>query len=226
MDRRNFCGAGLIAGAGVLAAGSSALAQAQAAPARAADAVKPADAGKKKFKLKYAPQFGHFEAHAGKDPIEQLRFMADQGFSALLDGGFLKKPVELQDKIIKEMEKLGMTLGGPYCSSGSMVASTDRREELAKNYKGICEQLKRVNAKWFLVVPGGLVKDMPMEKQSENVIENPQPAEGRSWQAPITVQRPQGACLYGFACHRQPLSPMGSAFGETFPIIRIVLIAF
>ena len=32
------------------------------------------------FKLKYAPHLGMFKQHAGKDPIYQLNFMADQGF--------------------------------------------------------------------------------------------------------------------------------------------------
>lgn len=162
MDRRSFLGAGAMIGAGLLVAPSSAVLHAQEA--------------NKKFKLKYAPTFGMFENHAGKDLIDQLRFMADSGFSALLDGGFLKRPQEMQDKIAKEMEKLGMTLAGPYCSTTiggqSMVAGTDKKEEYAKYYKGICEQLKRVNGKWFLVVPGALVKGMSMEQMTTNVIEN------------------------------------------------------
>ena len=36
-----------------------------------------------KFNLKYAPHFGMFKNHAGKDPIDQLNFMADQGFTAI-----------------------------------------------------------------------------------------------------------------------------------------------
>jgi hydroxypyruvate isomerase len=165
MNRRSFLGAGTVATGSLLAVAAKAPTQ---DPAPAASA--------KKFRLKYAPMFGAFEAHAGKDPIDQLRFMAEAGFSALLDGGFLGKPQELQDKLAKEMEKLGIALGGPYCShtaSGqSMVAGTDRREEYAKHYKGVCEKLKRVNGKWFLVVPGALVKDMSMEQMAANLVEN------------------------------------------------------
>ncbi|MCX7008425.1 MAG: TIM barrel protein [Kiritimatiellaeota bacterium] len=166
MDRRGFLGAGA---AGLIAAAASARAQAPAADV-------PSATSGKKFKLKYAPMFGAFEAHAGKDPIAQLDFMAEAGFTALLDGGFLGKPVELQDKIIQEMNKLGMTLGGPYCSftagGQSMVAGTDHKEDYAKHYAEVCEKLKRVGGKWFLVVPGGLVKGMPMEQMTANVIEN------------------------------------------------------
>ena len=164
LDRRDFLGIGAVATAGWLAASASTQAQA------------PSATSGKKFKLKYAPMFGAFEAHAGKDPIAQLNFMAEAGFTALLDGGFLKKPQDLQEKIAKEMEKLGMTLGGPYCSTTlggqSLVAGTDKKEEYAKHFKGVCEQLKRSNGKWFLVVPGALVKGMTMEQMTANVIEN------------------------------------------------------
>ena len=34
------------------------------------------------FKLKYAPHFGMFRNHAGDDPVDQLKFAADQGFRA------------------------------------------------------------------------------------------------------------------------------------------------
>ena len=164
LDRRDFLSIGAAATAGLFAAATAARAQAPVATAG------------KKFKLKYAPMFGAFEAHAGKDPVAQLNFMAEAGFSALLDGGFLNKPQELQEKLAREMEKLGMTLGGPYCSKTlggqSLVAGTDHKEDYAKHYKGVCEQLKRVNGKWFLVVPGALVKGLTMEQMTANLIEN------------------------------------------------------
>ena len=37
------------------------------------------------FKLKYAPSIGAFEGHAGKNPVDQIKFMADQGFGAWFD---------------------------------------------------------------------------------------------------------------------------------------------
>ena len=44
------------------------------------------------FKLKYAPHLGMFRNHA-RDPIDQLRFMADQGFRALEDNGMANREV-------------------------------------------------------------------------------------------------------------------------------------
>jgi hydroxypyruvate isomerase len=38
-----------------------------------------------------------FRAHAGDDPIDQLKFMADQGFTALEDNGMRGRPPELQE---------------------------------------------------------------------------------------------------------------------------------
>lgn len=168
LDRRGFLGTSVAAAAGLFASASAARAQAPVGT--------PAATASKKFKLKYGPMFGAFEAHAGKDPIAQLNFMAEAGFTALLDGGFLNKPLELQDKLVKEMDKLGITLGDPYCSytagGQSMVAGIDKKEDYAQHYAEVCEKLKRVNGKWFLVVPGKLVPGMPMEQMTANVIEN------------------------------------------------------
>lgn len=162
-DRRGFLSVG--------AATAGLLAYAPPVPAQ-----EPPEAARKKFKLKYAPTFGAFEAHAGKDPVSQLNFMAEAGFSAVLDGGFLKRPQEQQDKLAKEMEKLAITLGGPYCSTAidgqSLVSGTDKKEDYAKYYKDVCEKLKRVNGKWFLVVPGKLVQGLTMEQMTANAIEN------------------------------------------------------
>ncbi len=175
MDRRSFLGAGIATGAGLMAAGSVELLTAANAPGDSTPSTL-SNQGGKKFQLKYAPTFGMFEAHAGKDLFAQLRFMAEAGFTALLDGDFLGRPSEMQAKLAKEMEQLGITLGGPYCSTTiggqSLVAGTEHQEAYAKYYKDVCEKLKRANGKWFLVVPGELVKGMTMEKMTANLIEN------------------------------------------------------
>ena len=67
MNRRSFLLKTLAAAAAVsTAATKRTLAQSPAA---------------KKFKLKYAPSFGMFAEHAGKDPIDQINFAADHGFT-------------------------------------------------------------------------------------------------------------------------------------------------
>ena len=54
------------------------------------------------FKLKYAPSLGMFREHAGKDPIDQLKFMADQGFRAMFDNGLMNRPPQVQEAIARE----------------------------------------------------------------------------------------------------------------------------
>ena len=58
-----------------------------------------------KFKLKYAPYFGMFQNHAGKDPVDQIKFAADQGFRAMFDNGFMNRPPEEQERLAREMDR-------------------------------------------------------------------------------------------------------------------------
>lgn len=60
------------------------------------------------FNLDYAPHFGMFKAHSGDDLVDQLKFMADQGFRSLEDNGLLGRSVEDQNRIGKTLEQLGM----------------------------------------------------------------------------------------------------------------------
>ena len=102
MDRRTFLAtslAGAAASTGFLA------------PTRAAGQQAEGSFGPDRFKLKYAPHFGMFRHHAGKDPVDQVKFMADQGFTALEDNGMMGKPPALQERIAAAMAERGMTMG-------------------------------------------------------------------------------------------------------------------
>ncbi len=131
----------------------------------------------KKFKLKYAPTLGAFNGHVGKDPIDNLKFMADQGFSAMFDNGMMRKPVELQEKIAKEMSRLDMTLG-PFVlyADFSKKSFVTRDPEIRKMLKDLMKKgvecAKRVNAKWALVVPGRFDEGLEWDYQTANVIDN------------------------------------------------------
>lgn len=131
----------------------------------------------KKFKLKYAPSFGMFQQHAGKDLIDQLKFMADQGFSAMFDNQLMKKPRDEQDKIAKEMSRLDMTLGpfvlyADFGSKSFVTRDKAIRDMLINQMKEGVEFAKRVNAKWALVVPGQYDQGLEWDYQTANVIEN------------------------------------------------------
>ena len=98
MQRRNFVKSSLgIAGAAIAATETF--------------ATPSGNLGKNNFKLKYASHFGMFSNSAGKDVVDQLKFMADNGFMALEDNGMMGRPVEEQERIAKEMSRLGMEMG-------------------------------------------------------------------------------------------------------------------
>ena len=50
------------------------------------------------FKLNYAPHLGMFRHHAGDNPVDQLNFMADQGFRAFEDNNMKNRPIEIKKK--------------------------------------------------------------------------------------------------------------------------------
>ncbi len=164
MNRRDFLAS--------TAVGAVALTTAQMAAAQGA---KPATGAK--FKMKYAPHFNMFKHNAGNDPIDQLKFAADQGFTAWEDNGMMRKPVDLQKKIAETMQQLGMTMGVFVCFSGGgsdFVTKTDRayQDSLRKQLQGAVEVAKRVNAKWMTGVPGGVNQRLEENYMMANCVEN------------------------------------------------------
>lgn len=129
------------------------------------------------FKMNFAPHLGMFKHHAGKDPIDQLNFMADQGFTAYEDNNMKKRSVELQEKMAKTMVKRNITMGvfvahkiywkEPNLTSGNL----DKRNEFLNEIKESIEVAKRVNAKCMTVVPGYVDLKQDIEYQTEHVIE-------------------------------------------------------
>jgi hydroxypyruvate isomerase len=165
MNRRDF----LSVGAG------AALCAAPGALAAAGSAVKPA-AAKHSFKLKYAPHFGMFRHHAGNDPIDQINFMADVGFTALEDNGMKRREPALQEKIRQAMERRGMTMGvfvahADFGTPTFAAGKKDLAERVLKDIRNSVEVAKRVNARWTTVVPGAYVPGLEPDYQTANVIE-------------------------------------------------------
>lgn len=162
LSRRSFISSA--AGAAVAVSAVSSLTKAAESP--------------KKFKLKYAPSLGQqFQEHAGKDPIDQLKFMADEGFSAMFDNGLMGKPPELQEKIAKEMTRLGMTLG-PFVmyadfSKATLVTPDEEiRKQIVNLTKQAVETSKRANAKWALIAPGLCSQRLEWDYQTANLVDN------------------------------------------------------
>ena len=129
------------------------------------------------FKLKYAPSFGMFEAHAGKDPIDQIKFMANQGFHAMFDNGLMRKDLSLQEAIGNELSRLKMELG-PFVAYADFKVKSfvtqdkEIRTMLADTMKKAVDTAKRTNAKYTLVVPGRYDESLEWDYQTANVAEN------------------------------------------------------
>jgi hydroxypyruvate isomerase len=132
---------------------------------------------KAKFNLKYAPSLGTFTAHAGNDPIDQIKFMNDQGFRAIFDNGLMQKEPALQEKIANELARLGMDLGPfvLYADFGvkSMVTRDPQMMEMLRDrMKMALEVQKRTNIKTALVVPGKYDDRLHWDYQTANVIDS------------------------------------------------------
>ncbi len=212
MNRREFLSTSLVAGA------AATMGAGLAKPASAQDQNKPPTTGR--FQLKYAPHFGMFKHHAGDDPLNQLRFMADQGFTAMEDNGMMGRPTDVQEAIAREMTRLNMTMGVfvAYAewSQPTMVHNNpDVRDQLVKQMRQAVEVAKRVNARWATVVPGPLNPRLGWGYQTANVIAN--------LKACAEVCEPAGLVLV-----LEPLNPRDhpnlflSRIGQAYEICRAV----
>lgn len=136
------------------------------------------DQDKSIFRLNYAPHFGMFQSSAGNDLIDQLNFMADQGFRSMEDNG-------MKDRTVADQEKIAIKMSGREMKMGVFVAhkiywkepnlaggNKDLRKEFLNQIRESVEVAKRVNAKWMTVVPGHLDLHLEMGYQTANVVES------------------------------------------------------
>ncbi len=136
----------------------------------------------KPFQLGYAPHPGMFKASAGQDVLDQIRFAADQGFTAWEDNGMARRPVEEQEKIGNLLQKLGMQMGVfvAYANfdRSTFAKPTDAdRDEILTAMRAAKEVAKRCQAKWCTVVPGSVDQQHP-ESGEWNKYGGPRLAEG------------------------------------------------
>ena len=167
MERRNFLRSAAFSGMALT--GMTGMMSATASQTVASNA--------EKFKLKYAPHFGMFKNSAGEDLIDQIKFMADQGFTAFEDNGMMGRDAETQTKIGEALAKLNMTMGVFVVDKGGNLENTlaAGKQENIDIFLDGCRRAvdvaKRVNAKWMTVVPGGFERKLPIGIQDGNVID-------------------------------------------------------
>lgn len=166
MKRRDFIQSSMLAGAATVL------------PSRSVQAAIAGNENPRRaFKLKYAPHFGMFKESAGGDLIDQIKFMADHGFTALEDNGMKGRGKEMQERIATEMSRLGMSMGvfvahsiywnEPNLANGDQAL----REKFLQEVEESVEVAKRVNAIWMTVVPGHVDRRLEMDYQTAHVVE-------------------------------------------------------
>lgn len=116
---------------------------------------------KPKFQLRYAPHPGMFKALAGDDYLDQIRFAADQGFTAWEDNGVAGQSPDMQTKIGQTLADHGMKMG-VFVAYANFDKPTfadpdpDSTEEILANMRSAVEVAKRTGAQFFTVVPGSV----------------------------------------------------------------------
>ncbi|RYY18573.1 MAG: xylose isomerase [Chitinophagaceae bacterium] len=187
MERRKFMQQTMLAGAGILGSGSllagnktTALGNQNAGQTQnGTDKIngneKPA--AEKPFNLNYGFHQGMFEAHAGKNFIDQIKWAHDMGFRSIEDNGMMGRTVEEQKKIGDTLASLGMKMGVFVVTSDQWhwktTLTTGKQEwidKMVKDCKLAIEVAKRCNAKEVTVVPGNFDRSLSIEYQTANVI--------------------------------------------------------
>jgi len=129
------------------------------------------------FALDYAPHFGMFRTNAGADVVDQLKWMHDQGFRSLEDNGMRGRPLAEQERIAKEMSRLGMRMGvfvlNPETAWTTTFAAGEAafRDSFIKDVDASIEVAKRVGAKWMTVVMGTNAPRLEPEYQTAHAVE-------------------------------------------------------
>jgi hydroxypyruvate isomerase len=166
MDRRHFLSSSLAAaGAAVLPTDGFAVEAVAARPAE------------HDFNLHYAPHLGTFDEHAGSDPVDQITFMAEQGFTAFEDNGMRGRSVSEQQRIADALQEHNMQMGvfvahdipwgEPRLTSGDPA----HRAAFLDDIRSSVAVAQRVNATWMTVVPGHVHPRLDMGYQTANVID-------------------------------------------------------
>lgn len=120
---------------------------------------------------------GLFRHIAGDDPIEQIKFAAEQGFSGVEDNFLKLRPVEMQEKIGRTLEQYDLEMG---CFVNNLVLDRPTfvcntpaaREVLIRQTQETIEVAKRVNGKYVTTLSGPLDPRLDRDYQTINMIEN------------------------------------------------------
>jgi hydroxypyruvate isomerase len=184
MNRRTFVSSALAATGAVLLAGPARLAAQSTAP---------------RFKLGYGPHPGTFKTHAPGGILDEIKFAADQGFTAWEDNGMGRRSPAEQEAIGETLRSLKMQMGvfvayGSFDEPTFAVAKPEYRETVLASIREAVGVAQRCGAKWFTVVPGSV--DQQSDKTEKwNRYGGPRLAEGFQTANVIALLRECSALL-------------------------------
>ena len=116
-----------------------------------------------------------FHHYAGLDPIDQIKFIAERGFSGIEDNFLKLRPVDVQEKIGKELAKHNLQMG---CFVDNLIFdrltfvsdSNEAKELLLQQLRETIEVAKRVNGKYATVLSGVLDSSLERDSQTANMV--------------------------------------------------------
>lgn len=120
---------------------------------------------------------GLFKHLAGNDPIDQIKFAAERGFSGIEDNFLKLRSVEMQEKIGRTLEQYDLEMGcfvnNLVLDRPTLVSNTpEAREVLIRQLQETIEVAKRVNGKYVTTLSGPLDPRLDRDYQTINMIEN------------------------------------------------------
>lgn len=129
------------------------------------------------FKHQYAPHLGQFTSHAGSDPVDQITFMAEEGFTAFEDNGLKGRSRKEQTRIVGALREHDMQMGVFVAHSISwgeptlVTGEAEARQQFLDEIRESVEVADRVDATWMTVVPGA--RDLRLDSgfQTANLVE-------------------------------------------------------
>ena len=167
MHRRDFLAASAATGVAALSTTAAARERRIASMSNAAT-----------FSMHFAPHFGMFKHHAGDDPVAQLEFAADQGFTAWEDNGMAGRSVQEQERLAAAMQRLNMQMGVFVMNMGSAWGPTfsqgkaEDREAFVQAAKDAVDVAKRTHTTWMTVVLGTRHPRIDLSYQTAYAVES------------------------------------------------------
>ncbi|MEM8952913.1 MAG: TIM barrel protein [Verrucomicrobiota bacterium] len=178
-------------------------------------------APKHHFNLKYAPHPRSFRFSAPGGVIDEIKFAADQGFTALEYNRLAEETPEMQEKIGKTLADLDMTMGvfiayANFDQPTFTVKDDATWQSILDQMRQAVDVAKRVNATWMTVVPGSVDQQSPASGDW-NQFGGPRLAEGYQTANVIELLRRSAEVFepHNLVMVLEPLNPYAN-HGGTF----------